>query len=146
MSSVTDFESMMSLNQPIKSSAAARWERKGNQNSNGNSNSGSDRFIANRAAMENGENLAENRETPGNISAHAQILLAENKRDCDNSRVLAFKTKAPLPTDGYQNSMKVLYSAQGTKKDIVKVTRHISSAPVKVLDAPEILNDYCETY
>ena len=57
--------------------------------------------------------------------------------DLNNSRVLAFKKKAPEVKDGYQNSLKILYSQQtGHKKDFSKSTRHIPSAPVRILDAP----------
>ena len=60
-----------------------------------------------------------------------------------SSRVLAFKNKAPKPAEGYQNSLKVLYSSQTTKKNVqVKTTRHINTAPTRILDAPDMLDDY----
>ena len=60
------------------------------------------------------------------------------------TRVLAFKNKAPAPKDEYQNSLKVLYTtANGKKGDVVaKPTRHISSTPMRILDAPDLLDDY----
>ena len=84
-------------------------------------------------------------------SEHAKLLLANTKEmnadqacGASKSRVLAFKNKAPLPAEGYQNSLKILYSAQTVKKEAVKTMRHIPSAPVRILDAPDILDDYCE--
>ena len=139
MSSIADFENMMDLDGPIKSSKPTRWERK--QNNDTSSKSG-DRFITNRSAMDNCENIESNFELPSDASKHAKVI-AENN-DTSNSRVLAFKSKAPMPTEGYQNSLKVLYSAQGAKRDIVKTTRHISSAPVRILDAPDMVDDYCK--
>lgn len=84
-------------------------------------------------------------------SEHAKLLLANTKEmnadqasSANKSRVLAFKNKAPLPAEGYQNSLKILYSAQTVKKEVVKTMRHIPSAPVRILDAPDILDDYCK--
>ena len=86
-------------------------------------------------------------------SEHAKLLLANTKElnvdqapGVSKSRVLAFKNKAPLPAEGYQNSLKILYSAQTVKKEAVKTMRHIPSAPVRILDAPDILDDYCKIY
>jgi cell division cycle protein 20 (cofactor of APC complex) len=137
MSSVTDFETMMALDCPIKSSAATRWERKATSENN---NSGTDRFIANRSGTDI-DKFDSNRSTPVDLSNHAKMLMAEAD---NNVRVLSFKNKAPLPTEGYQNSLKVIYSAQGAKKEVVKTNRHISSAPFKILDAPDLVDDYCE--
>eukprot|EP01042_Synura_sphagnicola_P007100 gene7100-9093_t len=59
------------------------------------------------------------------------------------SRILAFKNKAPTPKEGYQSTLKILYSQKLNKKaDLVKPSRHISSSPVRILDAPDILDDY----
>lgn len=134
---LTEFESLMSLDNPINSSKATRWERKANQQQQ------LDRYIPNRSAMEkNDENFerSENTET----SEHAKLILA-NQMDSKNSRVLAFKNKAPAPSEGHSNSLKVLYSTQSAKRgEVVKSTRHIASAPVRVLDAPSLLDDYCK--
>lgn len=61
----------------------------------------------------------------------------------ESAKILAFKSKAPAPPVGYQNSLKVLYSqnkASAGKRR--KVTRHIPQAPERVLDAPDMLDDY----
>jgi cell division cycle protein 20 (cofactor of APC complex) len=135
---LTEFESLMSLDNPINSSKATRWERKANQQQQ------LDRYIPNRSAMEkNDENFerAENTET----SEHAKLILANQMESSKGSRVLAFKNKAPAPVEGYSNSLKVLYSTQSAKRgEVVKPTRHIASAPVRVLDAPSLLDDYCK--
>ena len=57
-------------------------------------------------------------------------------------RVLAFKQKAPAPPDGYASGMKVLYTQNRAAAPKVKTTRHIPSAPERVLDAPELVDDY----
>ena len=63
------------------------------------------------------------------------------------SRILSFKDKAPAPKGDTVNNLKVLYSqscessrslAAGAKM----VSRHIPSAPSRILDAPDLLDDY----
>ncbi|OSX75027.1 hypothetical protein BU14_0258s0032 [Porphyra umbilicalis] len=59
------------------------------------------------------------------------------------SKILAFKGKAPAPRDGYVNSTRVLYSAAaGPGVSRRRAFRAVPSAPTKVLDAPEMLDDY----
>lgn len=59
------------------------------------------------------------------------------------SKVLAFKQKAPEPKE-HQNVHKVLYSANkfSTAQAKPKTTRFIAKNPERVLDAPNLLNDY----
>lgn len=59
------------------------------------------------------------------------------------SKILSFKEKAPEGKNG-QSEMKLLFSNhQQKKKSQSKVTsRHIPQHPEKVLDAPEMLDDY----
>lgn len=45
---------------------------------------------------------------------------------------------------GYQNRLKVLYSQKATPGSSRKTCRYIPSLPDRILDAPEIRNDYCE--
>lgn len=49
----------------------------------------------------------------------------------------------PLHT-GYQNNLKVLYSQKMTPGSSRKNSRYIPSMPDRILDAPEIRNDYCK--
>ena len=62
----------------------------------------------------------------------------------DSHRVLAFKNKAPAPTDGHLAAQRVLYSqnrqAMGHRKG--RVHRHIPSDAERVLDAPQLVDDY----
>lgn len=76
---------------------------------------------------------------------HAKLLMADGLGK--SSRVLAFKNKAPAPVEGYQNSLKVLYSSQScnSKKEVIKPSRTIPSAPLRILDAPDMLDDYCKS-
>lgn len=44
---------------------------------------------------------------------------------------------------GYQNNLKVLYSQVATPSSLKK-TRYIPSVPERILDAPELRNDFCK--
>jgi len=58
-------------------------------------------------------------------------------------RVLAFRNKAPLPKEGFQNQLQVLYSQnKDPAPSSLRSYRHIPSAPERILDAPDLLDDY----
>ena len=59
-------------------------------------------------------------------------------------RVLAFNNKAPEQEGGYQNGLKLLYSQNKARVAGLSrhPTRHIPSAPVRILDAPHMIDDY----
>jgi cell division cycle protein 20 (cofactor of APC complex) len=149
---LADFESMLDLSGNISSSVVPRWQRKQQRQAaataSGNGNGGVDRFIPNRQASEPLDqsidvSIMSNRD--GDTDSDYSRLLQQELQpdDLNNSRVLAFKKKAPEVKDGYQNSLKILYSQQtGAKKEIVKPTRHIPSAPIRILDAPDVIDDY----
>ena len=124
------------------------------------SKSDSDRFIPNRGGTidggdytyssgEDAENVSENMSSKEMSSDFNKLLIDTTTGEFHQSdveagtRVLAYKNKAPAPQEGYQNSLKVLYAQKTSKKaDMGRPTRHISSAPVRKLDAPEMLDDY----
>ena len=60
------------------------------------------------------------------------------------SRILAFKNKAPAAPEEYQNKNRVLYSMNKSNMGMrrPKSTRHIASAPERILDAPDLQDDY----
>lgn len=66
--------------------------------------------------------------------------------DTSNSRIMSFTEKAPVPKGDTVNNLNILYSASGSaaqKKTNTKlVSRTIPSAPTRVLDAPDLLDDY----
>jgi cell division cycle 20, cofactor of APC complex len=66
--------------------------------------------------------------------------------DKANNRILSFQDKAPVPKGDTINNLNILYSATGgaeQKKTNVKlVSRHIPSAPTRILDAPDLMDDY----
>lgn len=124
-----------------------------------------DRFIPNRSAMDmdaasfllkkTGASGAEagNSQSPthqafqqtlaGSLFGSDSAIAAGTKKGARGHRVLAFKQKAPEAKDGYHEAIKVLYSQNSqAKKQTMAPPRHIPSAPERVLDAPDMLDDY----
>ncbi|MBN9280718.1 MAG: hypothetical protein J0H37_00305 [Hyphomicrobium denitrificans] len=65
--------------------------------------------------------------------------------DNDNEgKILAFKNKAPEGRNGNHNPHRVLFSAASSRREVESDSRRraIPSAPVRVLDAPQIADDY----
>lgn len=67
--------------------------------------------------------------------------------DGDDHRVLSFKEKAPAPKGDTVNNLQILYSSHNGGNKLNKaakklVNRHIPSAPSRILDAPDLLDDY----
>lgn len=131
---LADLESLLSLNTEIRSSVAPRWARKEH-----------DRFIG-RMDYETAQHLLEGENAgarpPREASSHAQALKAGLLSNGE-ARIIHYKDKAPAPPEGYVNSLRVLYTAQQpAHRRKAKATRHIPSAPSRVLDAPELVDDY----
>ncbi|XP_070563787.1 cell division cycle protein 20 homolog [Ptychodera flava] len=59
-----------------------------------------------------------------------------------DSKILSYKSKPPQAPEGYQNNLRVLYSQNKTPGSCRKTIRHIPQLPERILDAPEILDDY----
>lgn len=122
-------------------------------NTPGRSKSG-DRFIPNRGAMDmkvSQFNLSKENETPSAESASPskkqfQDTLAESmfSAPVDSCKILALKAKAPEPRSGYENRLRVLYSQNHVPAAGAKPisTRHIPTTAERILDAPDLVDDY----
>ncbi|EQC25548.1 cell division cycle 20, cofactor-APC complex [Saprolegnia diclina VS20] len=65
--------------------------------------------------------------------------------DLEGHRILTFKDKPPAADDpaSFKGALNVMYNKRATSSKIKPLlTRHIPSAPTKVLDAPELMDDY----
>jgi len=148
---ITDLESILNP-VDVKSSVMPRWQRKAMA-------AASDRFIPTRQGMdfegarhkmEGSENESEGEERTKRDSVLRAGLFANGCVDAEEgSRVLAYKQKAPAPRDGYVNNLQVLYTANhggpgldGRSQKRIKTARKIPCAPSRVLDAPDLLDDY----
>ncbi|KAL7571279.1 hypothetical protein ACA910_008676 [Epithemia clementina (nom. ined.)] len=83
-------------------------------------------------------------------SLSSALLGVEDMQDAaQNRRIMAYTEKAPVPTGDPVSNLNVLYSAAaaggggGRKKSNAKlVTRQIPNTPSRVLDAPDLMDDY----
>ena len=168
-SDIAEIEDCMNFNAPLSSSVMPRWQRKALQGSTTPSrrrsadrmtptpkrkklSSNNDRFIPSRGAMDLDVahyNMTKENGADGNVTPNKAFgdelakSLFDSSSDLDNARVLAFRNKAPAPKESYQDSLKVLYSQNKAASTKQKVTlRHIPSAPEKILDAPDLVDDY----
>ncbi|XP_041979792.1 cell division cycle protein 20 homolog [Aricia agestis] len=62
--------------------------------------------------------------------------------DTDSGRLLQYTCKAPAAPEGYQNRLRVVYSQAKVPSTVKNTSRYIPQAPDRILDAPEILDDY----
>lgn len=111
-----------------------------------------DRFIPNRSAMDfdvinyamTAENVSEEQDDESNAALKKSLATNLLGSDAAGFRVLALTEKAPAAPEGYTNSMKVLYSQ--SQSDVqprkVRSTRYIPSAPERILDAPDLVDDF----
>ncbi|KAK4324952.1 hypothetical protein Pmani_004441 [Petrolisthes manimaculis] len=117
-----------------------------------------DRFIPNRSTTDlerSHQLLVNNMEASGGEKNSEEDVLTlqekeyrekmtENLNDGQqpDTRILSFKNKAPQGKEGHVNNLKVLYSAGKPMVPKAASTRHIPNVPEKVLDAPELVDDY----
>ncbi|CAK9024010.1 Cell division cycle protein 20 homolog (p55CDC) [Durusdinium trenchii] len=161
-----ELDDCLNFNEEVKSSVEPRWKRKALQAKTprsshkrsrsktpkrGKSTPQHDRFIPNRGAMdlanahfnlmkENSSGASNVMESPTRAEFNKTLA---NSMGAGKSRVLAFKKKAPAPPEGYENNLKVLYTQNKEKlARTSKPARHIPSAPERILDAPDLLDDY----
>jgi cell division cycle 20, cofactor of APC complex len=67
--------------------------------------------------------------------------------DVKGNRIMSYQEKAPAPKGDVVNNLNILYSASNAaasahKGSIKLVNRQIPSAPSRILDAPDLMNDY----
>lgn len=165
---IADLENLLSLDSEIQSCVMPRWARKSSadeyvQVQHQQQKQQRDRFIPQRTSMEWEKANHRLSKRPSERSTKVDDsgggrrelalkagLLSNGCIDCCESpgRIIHYKTKAPSAPPGYVNNLRVLYTANerhiggGETKRKAKATRHIPSAPCRVLDAPELVDDY----
>lgn len=88
--------------------------------------------------------------TDNNLQKHQtdhQLLINDALQvgDINNRRIFSFKDKAPSAPDFHQNPLRVVYSVK-TPMSTKSSSRYIPQSPERILDAPDIINDYCKYY
>ncbi|XP_047572763.1 cell division cycle protein 20 homolog [Lutra lutra] len=111
---------------------------------------GGDRYIPHRSASQmevasfllSKENQPEDSQTPTKKEHQKAWALNLNGFDVEEAKILRLSGKPQNAPEGYQNRLKVLYSQKATPGSSRKTCRYIPSLPDRILDAPEIRNDY----
>jgi cell division cycle protein 20 (cofactor of APC complex) len=80
----------------------------------------------------------------GDFADNLNLAQSLFENDAMDSKIVAMKNKAPTPSETFQNNMKVVYSQnRAAPSNMPKRTfRHVSPTPERILDAPDILDDY----
>lgn len=114
---------------------------------------GADRFIpcrnaidfeASRFLLQRGDftdNTSSNTLSPSQLQFQKRMAESLCGTDMERSKIISFRQKAPAASEAHSNGLKVLYSqspAVASKNN----ARHIPQAPDRILDAPDIVNDY----
>ncbi|XP_070502567.1 cell division cycle protein 20 homolog [Chironomus tepperi] len=118
-----------------------------------------DRFIPNRGATNfelgnylikqeqhkqqenNNENNSDNNIQKSPNDKIRAISEALHGVDITKKRILAYQTKAPAPPEDHLNPLRVVYSIK-TPMSMKSGSRYIPTNPERILDAPDIINDY----
>lgn len=105
-----------------------------------------DRFIPMRSAtnFEMGHFKLNADTADSTETTETQRIMQEklNTLDIKKHRILSFQKKAPSAPDGFQNPMQVLYSHVKTPSSTKANSRYIPQAPDRILDAPDIIDDF----
>lgn len=93
---------------------------------------------------ENTEESNNIRKSPSQVDKSK--ILSENLHgsDIQNKRILCFQNKAPPAPESHMNPLRVVYSVKTPMSSKSGTTRYIPTSPERILDAPDIINDYCE--
>ncbi|XP_060565732.1 cell division cycle protein 20 homolog [Ruditapes philippinarum] len=106
-----------------------------------------DRFIPNRVTSdmdmagfaitcgEDEENIS-----PSKVEYRKQLGEAMNIPE--NTRILSYQKNQPKPAEGHANNLQVIYSKKPYEGPGQGSSRVIPSVPERILDAPELLDDY----
>lgn len=65
-----------------------------------------------------------------------------NNDDVSNTKIFSYQKKAPSAPDGFQNPNRVLYTQTRTPASVRNSSRYIPQASDRILDAPDIIDDY----
>uniref|UniRef100_A0A8C5EKH3 CDC20/Fizzy WD40 domain-containing protein n=1 Tax=Gouania willdenowi TaxID=441366 RepID=A0A8C5EKH3_GOUWI len=87
------------------------------------------------------ENESGDAKTPGASESQKALSVQLNGYNIEDAKILHLGGKPLNAPEGYQNNLKVLYS-QATTPASVKKNRFISSTPDRILDAPDLRNDF----
>lgn len=64
--------------------------------------------------------------------------------DVNNQRIFCYQNKAPAAPESHVNPLRVVYSMKTPVSLKSGATRYIPTTSDRILDAPDIINDYCK--
>lgn len=119
---------------------------------------GGDRFIPNRAntqfeighfmimqqqqqQQENCQNGKTDQPSPHKQEYQRMISESLHGTDINQVKIMSYTNKAPSAPDGHLNQLRVIYG-QGQSNSTFKKSRYIRQAPERILDAPDVIDDY----
>ncbi|KAL1489266.1 hypothetical protein ABEB36_014199 [Hypothenemus hampei] len=77
-----------------------------------------------------------------NGNGRNELKKAISEQLLGNQKVFSYINKAPTAPEGFQNPMRVLYSQTRTPASVKSTSRYIPQAPDRILDAPDIIDDF----
>eukprot|EP00667_Euglena_gracilis_P008239 EG_transcript_8342 len=104
-----------------------------------------DRFIPNRTAMDldlSNFNLSKENIPMEQRTEYAKNLAKQLFTDAEDNKVLALRHKPPAPAGNHLNALRLLQQNRREGQPKTKSTRVISATAEKILDAPEMVDDY----
>lgn len=85
----------------------------------------------------------ENEESNREIDRQKMLSEAMQLGDVNTRRIFSYQEKAPAAPESHQNPLRVVYSIK-TPLLTKSGSRYIPTSPERILDAPDIINDYCK--
>lgn len=89
------------------------------------------------------QNSDENEENSRENDRQKILSEAMQLRDVNTRRIFSYQEKAPAAPESHQNPLRVVYSIK-TPMSTKSGSRYIPTSPERILDAPDIINDYCK--
>lgn len=91
------------------------------------------------------QNAGDENEEHNNRGSDRQKILSEAMElgDVKTRRIFSYQEKAPAAPESHQNPLRVVYSIK-TPMSTKSGSRYIPTSPERILDAPDIINDYCK--
>lgn len=153
-----ELESVLNFSSPLNCSVLPRWKRKEMEKQRQNkitnkiyTQNTSDRFIPNRESMnfevsqyqvlKDTTNSTEKTQNDSFATSLAENLSVPGIEKKDDPLVLTFKGKAP-ESKPFFHTTRMIYSENKIKEQTQVLTRELPNNPERILDAPDLLDDY----
>jgi cell division cycle protein 20 (cofactor of APC complex) len=104
--------------------------------------SGMDRYITNRNGMDLEKSHYLMTQANKNEQENDPNLRERLGANLDQYRIMCYTDKAPVSQEGPAPGVRVAYSSSKNAPSAKKATRVIPTQPEKILDAPELVNDW----